>query len=377
LASCGDSHTQAGVEDCDDGNQVQTDSCLNDCSAASCGDSHIQEGVEACDDGNMEQTDACLNNCSTASCGDGFVRQDLQEDQPGFEACDDANNNDGDTCNNNCRLGRDGSSRLRAAASCLSLKRSYPNLPSASYWLDPTVGDAADAFQAYCDMETEGGGWMLVASVTNRWAKRSNPRSGFFTQHLRQTETVWVVEQSNPVTSLLSRGVMKVDELSTPSVIRYQMIDTANNNMLVNQMTFSDVNSIVHLQQFATLRHQRTGRAQASTLRPAEEQRTVYLADDPAGIWGYDTIFGRCIDRGNSGWQFGLSVNHPDNRCGYDGVHDDAGRAEYNLGVAGNVAWDGDVAGYWPGFCEQGCANEDWSSRTIQSGRALVRVWYR
>ena len=72
------------AEACDDGNEVQTDACLNDCTAARCGDGLVQAGVEACDDGNEVQTDACLNSCAVARCGDAFV-------QAGVEACDDGN----------------------------------------------------------------------------------------------------------------------------------------------------------------------------------------------------------------------------------------------------------------------------------------------
>ena len=55
MARCGDGHQQEGeatTEACDDGNAIQTDECLNDCTTASCGDGFVHQGVEGCDDGN-------------------------------------------------------------------------------------------------------------------------------------------------------------------------------------------------------------------------------------------------------------------------------------------------------------------------------------
>ena len=89
----------------DDGNQVQTDACLNNCAAARCGDGYRQEGLEDCDDGNEVDTDACTNQCGGARCGDGIRRLDLNAGQEGYEACDDGNNDDNDACRNNCTLG--------------------------------------------------------------------------------------------------------------------------------------------------------------------------------------------------------------------------------------------------------------------------------
>ncbi|MCA9661711.1 MAG: DUF4215 domain-containing protein [Myxococcales bacterium] len=66
-AVCGDG-VQEGGEECDDGNQDNTDGCLNTCVAASCGDGFVQAGVEECDDGNDFDKDFCSNACAKVPC---------------------------------------------------------------------------------------------------------------------------------------------------------------------------------------------------------------------------------------------------------------------------------------------------------------------
>ena len=94
-ARCADGIVQDDVEECDDGNADDTDTCLSTCKAAACGDGVVGPG-EACDDGNADDTDECLSTCRAAGCGDGHVAA-------GVEQCDDGNRIDTDACTNACK----------------------------------------------------------------------------------------------------------------------------------------------------------------------------------------------------------------------------------------------------------------------------------
>lgn len=65
---CGDGKIE-GTEECDDGNDDDTDACLGNCRWASCGDGYVRAHVEECDDGNREENDACTNTCLSCSAG--------------------------------------------------------------------------------------------------------------------------------------------------------------------------------------------------------------------------------------------------------------------------------------------------------------------
>jgi cysteine-rich repeat protein len=90
IAECGDGFTYEEFEDCDDGNPINTDDCIDNCQLASCGDGFTQAGVEECDDGNDNEADGCTSSCVTGVCGDGIVQDG--------EQCDDGDDDTADDC---------------------------------------------------------------------------------------------------------------------------------------------------------------------------------------------------------------------------------------------------------------------------------------
>ena len=146
-AVCGNGILE-GDEVCDDGNTENTDGCLGDCSAAaSCGDSYVNEGVEACDDGvNDGSYGGCAADCLTlaAYCGDA----------------------------GRSTAPRPATTRTRtrptaawppawsraAASTCTTTTTS--SRTAATRFAPP--GFNGDAFDVYCDMTTDGGGYTFL-----------------------------------------------------------------------------------------------------------------------------------------------------------------------------------------------------------------------
>lgn len=114
-------------EECDDGNNLNTDGCTNACTNPICGDSITLTGIEECDDAGESRS--CNSDCSEAMCGDGVLNMTAGEECDGQgessscdadctpaecndgivnttagEACEDGNTEGGDNCSADCTV---------------------------------------------------------------------------------------------------------------------------------------------------------------------------------------------------------------------------------------------------------------------------------
>jgi len=70
----------------------------------------------------------------------------------------------------------DGSTAARAARSAVEIKKYYPNSPTGNYWIIAPNGQGAK--QIRCDMETDGGGWMLWYAHNSYGSNNMNEQCG-------------------------------------------------------------------------------------------------------------------------------------------------------------------------------------------------------
>ena len=61
-----------------------------------------------------------------------------------------------------------GLSKDSSALNCKDLKTKVPSATSGVYWIDPDAGSHGNAFQAYCDQQTDGGGGLWSGVIPSQ-----------------------------------------------------------------------------------------------------------------------------------------------------------------------------------------------------------------
>lgn len=117
--------------------------------------------------------------------------------------------------------GNDGSSASYAAKSANEILNNYGHKPSGVYWIrEPNTGTPR---QIYCDMETDGGGWMLWLEYNtgaNSMHNQAGARSNLARSYNNNYSKYEVMVDSSYVNQINRRSIRGVWELDANGAIR-------------------------------------------------------------------------------------------------------------------------------------------------------------
>ena len=163
----------ANRDDCNDADGTISPAATEDCDAVDNDCDGVTDEDDASDAGtwyadsdsdgygsDAEATTACSQPSGYVATG-GDCDDGAGTVNPGAsEACNGVD----DDCDGVGDAGA-GADATCAGDSCFDLLSRDSSLTTGEYWIDPDQdGDTSNAFEAYCDMTTDGGGWTLVGA---------------------------------------------------------------------------------------------------------------------------------------------------------------------------------------------------------------------
>ncbi|MCB9760290.1 MAG: hypothetical protein H6739_10680 [Alphaproteobacteria bacterium] len=131
------------------------------------------------DNSDCDDTDAAVNPGATEVWYDGVDADcdgasDYDADGDGYDSYDEIGGPD--CLDTDASVYICGSTQGSAGQTCATILNAYSAATDGVYWLDPDGdGDTSDAWQGYCDMTRNNGGWTLVLNNTQAVSHSGNP----------------------------------------------------------------------------------------------------------------------------------------------------------------------------------------------------------
>jgi len=134
-----------------------------------------------------------------------------------------------------------GQSQATAGETCKNILDNGYSVGDGIYWINPDGGSTANAFQVYCDMTTDSGGWNRVVRTTG-----NNHEFGQKTHNYTYavvTDNIGIYETYNKIKNFSKIMIKKVGTVDYAS---YDLVSVVSGESIYDLMTFTK-NQAVHV----------------------------------------------------------------------------------------------------------------------------------